>query len=139
MLWIVELLLTGFENKNVATNFITSFEYFCTEYLYSFYNIVYLILFNTNALLITGLIPIAINICFFIPLFLFDKLFHTNHRQLQQEISKCIYNIIANHYEYIQILLKYFTLFSIIGCGYLLYKFCHYKIRKNIKKVKYIF
>ena len=132
MLWLIESFLTGFE-----TNYILE-DYACSNYLYSFYNIIYLFIFNVNTLFFIVLFPLFINFILFAPLFLFDKIFYTNSKQIQIYISKLISNFIKENYNYIELLLKYFTILSIFSSIYFLYKFSVYKINKTKLKLQKI-
>lgn len=135
MLWLIENVLSGFENKKISEQFV---EYTCSNYLYSFYNIIYLFIFNTNTLIFTALFPLFINFILLTPLFLFDKIFHTNSKQIQIYISNLICNFIKENYDYIQVLLKYFSIILIFSSIYFLYKLSVYKINKTKTKLKKI-
>ena len=128
MLWLIESFLTGFENNYILEEIV---DYTSSNYLYSFYNIIYLFIFNVNTLFFIVLFPLFINFVLFAPLFLFDKIFHTNSKQIQIYISKLISNFIKENYNYIELLLKYFTILSIFSCIYFLYKLFVYKINKT--------
>jgi hypothetical protein len=135
MLWLIETFLTGFESNYILEEIV---DYTSSNYLYSFYNIIYLFIFNVNILFFIVLFPLFINFVLFAPLFLFDKIFHTNSKQIQIYISKLISNFIKENYNYIELLLKYFTILSIFYCIYFLYKFSVYKINKTKLKLQKI-
>jgi hypothetical protein len=135
MLWLIESFLTGFENNYILEEIV---DYTSSNYLYSFYNIIYLFIFNVNTLFFIVLFPLFINFVLFAPLFLFDKIFHTNSKQIQIYITKLISNFIKENYNYIEILLKYFTILSIFSSIYFLYKISVYKINKTKLKLQKI-